>query len=111
MNNQELNSYLKKVINYSFDANKYFNDSEPWALKKTNIDRMNTILFTILDQIKNISILLNPIIPKATNKALNILNIPIDKRNIANIKNQNVFNFDKELKKHEILFKKVENDY
>ena len=111
MNNQELNSYLKKVISYSFDANKYFNDSQPWALKKTDIDRMNTILFTILEQIKNISILLNPIIPIATNKALNILNIPIEKRSIENIKNQNIFNFDKELNEHEILFKKVENDH
>ena len=110
IDNQELNSYLKKVINYSFDANKYFNDSEPWSLKKTNLDRMNTILFTILEQIKNISILLSPIIPIAANKALNTLNIDLKERNIENIKNKNLFNFDKELNKHEILFKKVEND-
>ena len=71
---------------------------------------MNTILFTILEQIKNISILLSPIIPIAANKALNILNIDTKKRNIENIKNQNLFNFDKELDKYEILFKKVEND-
>ncbi len=110
MNNQELNSYLKKVINYSFDANKYFNDSEPWSLKKTDLDRMNTVLFTILEQIKNISILLSPIIPIASNKALNVLNIDVEKRNINNIKNQNLLNFEKELNKHEILFKKIEND-
>ncbi len=110
MNNQELNSYLKKVINYSFDANKYFNDSEPWALKNKDINRMNTILFTIIEQIKNISILLSPIIPIATNKALTILNIPMEKRNIDNIKNQNLFDFNKKLNKHEILFKKIEND-
>ena len=35
MNNQELNEYIKTVVNFSFDANKYFNDSEPWAEKKT----------------------------------------------------------------------------
>ena len=110
INNQELNSYLKKVINYSFNANKYFNDSEPWSLKKTDVERMNTILFTILEQIKNISILLNPIIPIATNKALNILNIPIKKRNIENIKNKNLLNIGKKLNKYEILFKKIEND-
>ncbi len=110
IDNQELNSYLKKEINYSFDANKYFNDSKPWALKKTNIDRMNTILFTIVEQIKNISILLSPIIPISTNKTLDILNVPIEKRNLDCIKSNNIFNFDKELKKHEILFKKIEND-
>ena len=71
---------------------------------------MNTVLFTILEQIKNISILLSPIIPIASNKALNVLNIDVEKRNINNIKNQNLLNFEKELNKHEILFKKIEND-
>ena len=34
MNKQELNEYIKTVVRFSFDANKYFNDSEPWAVKK-----------------------------------------------------------------------------
>ena len=34
MNNQELNEYIKKVVKFSFEANKYFNDSEPWTVKK-----------------------------------------------------------------------------
>ena len=34
MNNQDLNEYIKTVVGFSFDANKYFNDSEPWAVKK-----------------------------------------------------------------------------
>ena len=37
--------------------------------------RMQSIIYTILEQIKNISILLNPIIPIATNKILYALNI------------------------------------
>ena len=49
MNKQELNEYIKTVVNFSFDANKYFNDSEPWKFKKTNPERMNTILFTIVE--------------------------------------------------------------
>ena len=50
-----MNEYIKMVVSFSFDANKYFNDSEPWAVKKNNPERMKTILFTILQQIKNIS--------------------------------------------------------
>ena len=30
---QDLNNYIKQVIEYSFDSNKYFNDSEPWPSK------------------------------------------------------------------------------
>ena len=34
MDNQNLNEYIKAVVSFSFDANKYFNDSEPWTVKK-----------------------------------------------------------------------------
>ena len=29
MNKQNLNEYLKMVVSFSFEANKYFNDTEP----------------------------------------------------------------------------------
>ena len=110
MNNQDINVYLKKIIDYSFAANKYFNDSKPWAIKETDKERMNSILFTIIVQIKNISILLNPIMPIATNKILNILNIDSKDININSINNEKILNHDKELKKKQILFKKIEDD-
>ena len=55
INNQNLNDYIKMVVNFSFEANKYFNDSEPWNVKKKDPERMRTIIFTICEQIKNIS--------------------------------------------------------
>ncbi len=110
MNNQNLNDYIKKVVNYSFNANKYFNDSEPWKEKNTNPNRMNTIIHTICEQIKNISILLSPIIPNATDKVLDSMNVKDQERLINQIKIFNSFDYDKELAPLEILFKKVEND-
>ncbi len=110
MNNQNINLYIKKVVDYSFNANKYFNDSEPWSLKKSDPKRMNTILYTIIDQIKNISILLNPILPIASNKILDILNIEKTDINLDNIKKINSLGHDKNLKKISILFKKIEDD-
>ena len=110
MDKQNLNEYIKTVVRYSFDANKYFNDSEPWSIKKKDPERMKSILFTILEQIKNLSILLNPIIPIATGKVLTSMNLSIDDISIKSIINKNVLNHDKELKNLEILFKKIEND-
>jgi len=110
MDNQDLNNYIRKVVDFSFDANKYFNDLQPWALKKTNLDRMNTILFTIVVQIKNISILLNPIIPKSSDKILDIMNLKKNDRLISAINNNDIFNHDLEFKKTSILFKKIEDD-
>ena len=111
MNKQNLNEYIKMVVNFSFEANKYFNDSEPWAVKKKDPIRMKTIIHTIMEQIKDISILLSPIMPIASSKILDSMNIDIKFRNIECIKNTNMFNFELELKKPGILFKKIENDY
>ena len=110
MNNQDLNEYIKMVVGFSFEANKYFNDSEPWAVKKTDPERMKNILFTIMEQIKNISILLNPIIPIATNKVLEAMNISNQNINLDKIRDENIFDHDKELNNLEILFTKIEDD-
>jgi len=110
MNNQNLNEYIKIVVGFSFESNKYFNDSEPWSVKKKDIPRMETILYTISEQIKNISILLHPIIPESTNKVLDIMNFNKNDINIQAINNKKLINHDKELKELKILFKKIEND-
>ena len=109
INSQNLNEYIKMVVNFSFEANKYFNDSEPWSLKKKETSRMETILFVISEQIKNISILLNPIIPDATGKILDIMNINKEHISIESINESNVINHEKELKDLKILFKKIED--
>ena len=71
---------------------------------------MKTIVFTITQQIKNISILLNPIIPNATNKVLSIMNISNKKISIDKINDDNYLDHEKELDNLEILFNKIEND-
>ena len=110
MDKQNLNAYIKKVVDYSFEANKYFNDSEPWKVKESDPKKMHTILFIIVNQIKNISLLLSPIMPLSTHKIFNILNLDVKEMNLVNIKNRNCFNHDKPLGKTEILFNKIEID-
>ncbi len=109
INKQDLNNYIKRVIDYSFDSNKYFNDAEPWALKKTDPKKMNSVLYSIVEQIKNISILLLPIIPESANKILKIMNIKTEDRIISQIRNKNNLNHSSQLGDIEILFKKVES--
>tara|TARA_B100000963_G_scaffold321667_1_gene305202 strand:+ start:835 stop:2376 length:1542 start_codon:yes stop_codon:yes gene_type:complete len=110
INNQNLNEYIKMVVNFSFEANKYFNDSKPWSLKEKDLNRMNTILYTIVEQIKNISILLNPIIPISTKKVLNAINITEKNISIESIRKDNILDNNKELQNLDILFKKIEHD-
>ena len=68
---------------------------------------MNTVLYTIVEQIKNISILLNPIIPISTKKVLETINISDTDILIENINKENLLDNHKELKNLEILFKRL----
>ena len=83
------------LLNFSFEANKYFNDTEPWSFKNKQPERMKTILNTIVIQIRNISILLNPIIPLSTKKVLDTINISDKDILISNINNRNNLNNEK----------------
>ena len=107
MNNQNLNNYMKSVINISFLTNKYINDEEPWKLKKNNIEKMNNILHIALEQIAKISILFNPIIPNATSKVLDALNIKPELRNLSFLDGSNIFTNEIKIKELDILFKKI----
>ena len=74
MDNQDLNSYMNFIVESLFSANKYFNDEEPWN-KKSDKKRLNTIVYVALEVIRKISIMLYPIIPSSSLKALKILGL------------------------------------
>ena len=107
IDNQDLNKYIKSVINISFLTNKYINDEEPWKLKKDNIKKMNNILHLALEQIAKISILLNPIIPLATDKVLEALNIKSELRNNSFLDGKKIIPDKINIRPLNILFKKI----
>ena len=106
MNNQNLNNYIKSVINISFLTNKYINDEEPWKLKD-NKEKMNNVLHLSLEQIAKISILLNPIIPKATTKVLEALKINSKSKNLSFLDGKDLLSNEIVVKDLSILFKKI----
>ena len=106
MNNQNLNNYIKSVINISFLTNKYINDEEPWKLKNNN-EKMSNILHLSLEQIAKISILLNPIIPKATTKVLESLKINLKLTNMSFLDGKDLLSKEIVVKDLNILFKKI----
>ena len=62
--------------------------------------------------IRKVSILLNPIIPNATDKVLNVLSINTENINFESIKNHDSLYKGGKIKKLNILFKKIEkNDW
>ena len=86
IDNQDINFYIEFIVNSLFEANKYFNDQEPWK-KKDDITRLNTIVYTTLEIVRKISFLLYPIIPQSSLKALKIFDLNEDDINFQSIEN------------------------
>ena len=107
MDNQQLNNYVKFIINKSSEANKYFNDEAPWN-KKDNKKRLNTIVYVSLELIRKISILLLPIVPYSANKALTSLNLNTKTLKLDSITDHLIIKPGSKLNNQGILFKKIE---
>ena len=103
---QNLNYYIDYIVNSLFEANKYFNDQEPWS-KKDDPIRLNTIVYTTFEIVRKISFMLFPIIPETSLKALKIFNLKENDINFSTINNHKYLQLGKKLNKSEILFKKI----
>ena len=109
IDNQNINFYVNFIQEQLFAANKYFNDQEPWK-KKSDKDRLNTILYTSLELIRKISIMLYPIIPDSSLKVLGIFDISESDVDFNSIKNNEILKTNNKLNKISILFKKIEQN-
>ncbi len=106
---QNINFYIDFIVNSLFEANKYFNDQEPWK-KKDDMIRLNTIIYTSLEIIRKISYLLYPIIPDSSLKALKIFNLSVKDIKLDSIKNNEFLSKGDKIEKINILFKKIEKN-
>ena len=107
IDNQNINFYMNYIVNSLFEANKYFNDQEPWKKKDDKI-RLNTIVYTTLEIVRKTSLLLYPIIPESSLKVLNIFEIDEKKVELSSISDNEYLIKGKKLNKIDILFKKIE---
>ena len=104
---QNINFYINFIVSALFEANKYFNDQEPWK-KKDNMVRLGTIVYTALEIIRKISFMLYPIIPDTIEKALKIFNLkPIDII-FETIASHTLLKSGDSINKIDILFQKIE---
>ena len=109
IDNQDINFYINFIVNSLFEANKYFNDQEPWK-KKDDILRLNSIVYTSLEIIRKISFLLYPIIPESSLKALKIFDIKENNINLSSVASNDFLIKGNNINKIEILFKKIEKN-
>ena len=107
IDNQDINQYMSFIVDRLFSANKYFNDQEPWKKKDDRL-RLNTIVYTALELIRKITILLYPVMPETSVKVLNVFNETENSIDFTSIDNNEILKKDLKINKLDILFKKIE---
>ncbi len=104
---QDINQYMNFVVDRLFASNKYFNDQEPWKKKEDNL-RLSTIVYTSIELIRKITILLYPVIPQTAVKVLNIFNVKENEIDFTSLMNSEILKEGNKINKLDILFKKIE---
>lgn len=80
-----LHTVLSDVWAVVGDANRYFAGQEPWALRKTDPARMETVLWTTIEVLRAVGICAQPFIPRAAGELLDLLAVPTDARMLAHV--------------------------
>eukprot|EP00978_Attheya_sp_CCMP212_P020068 scaffold57045_cov52-Attheya_sp.AAC.6 len=82
---QEIHKYVGELVSMVNEANKYIDTMEPWQLKKTDLNRMATVLYVLMEVLRHVAILYQPLIPASANKILDQLSVPDDERSFSHL--------------------------
>src|SRR3954462_6158854 len=82
---QQLHQVLNSVWAVVADANRYFAGEAPWALAKTDPERMGTVLYVTAEVIRQVAILAQPFMPDSAAKFLDLLGVPAEERDFSKL--------------------------
>lgn len=102
--NRSLEAIWKLVI----DANGYVDAQAPWGLKKTDPERMNTVLYVLAEVCRVLGIVIQPFTPDSGAKILNQLDIPENERNFSFINDKNMLKSGTKIEKPEGIFPRLD---
>jgi methionyl-tRNA synthetase len=80
---QAISNVLEEIWSIVAKTNNYFARHAPWELRKSNPDRMNDVLYVTAEVIRQVAILLQPVMPESAGKLLDQLAIPVSARSFA----------------------------
>lgn len=67
------------------DANRYVDAQAPWELRKTDPDRMATVLYVVAETVRRLAILVQPFVPGSAAAMLDLLSVDAELRTFAAI--------------------------
>ncbi|KPB01334.1 methionine--tRNA ligase [Ahrensia marina] len=85
MDKQQIHKALEAIFDVVSAGDRYVDTMAPWGLKKTDPARMATVLYTVAETVRRIAIMCQPIMPESAGKLLDLVAVPNDQRQFANI--------------------------
>jgi methionyl-tRNA synthetase len=79
------NRMLEHIWRLVDAANGYVDAQAPWALKKTDERRMQTVLYVLAETIRCLAIAVQPVMPGSASKILDQLSVGMDERSFEHI--------------------------
>lgn len=74
---------IEEWLRAVFACNQYVDTQAPWALRKTNPERMRAVLMTLFRAIRTLAIAIRPVVPSAADALLDQMGIADDARDFA----------------------------
>ena len=109
MKNLEISKSLEEIFLYINNLNKFMDTSEPWKTFKVNSEKAGESLSILIESFRIIGIILQPFIPIASSKILDILNIDKLHRNFDCINADNSIKKNHKLKEPLAIFPRYES--
>ena len=75
MDKYALHAAIGVIQDLAHKANEYVDHNAPWALRKTDQERMKSVLYVLAEVIRTIALMLQPIVPESSKKMLDQLEI------------------------------------
>ncbi len=107
-NNMRFNRMLELIWRLVIDANGYIDAQAPWGLKKTDPERMKTVLYVLADVIRVLGIAVQSVTPEAGAKILNQLKIAEGERSFANMSKDYALKSGTEIDQPEGVFPRLD---
>ncbi|MEO3385881.1 methionine--tRNA ligase [Mesorhizobium sp. CAU 1741] len=85
MKTQAIHTALGAIFAVVAEANRYFAGQEPWALRKTDPSRMETVLWTTIETVRRVAIMCQPFMPESSSRLLDLLSVPERARSFAHV--------------------------
>ena len=85
MERQAFGDALEDIWKVIRAGNAYIDHQAPWALKKTDINRMRCVLRVLVDVLRIVATLLQPFMPDKMTAMLDQLGVPKSMRQIADL--------------------------